>query len=356
MKCINCFREIEDGIKFCPKCGFLQPEDREAYEREHPELADALPEDEIMRQVEMASTVPVTAMSREELELRVISDPYHDSIMKMVDEGVAKFGLHDTEAQQTWYAKCGELINDKQGFYPYFVILLSQQYEKARDLIFNQASYGLNVAASNAASSESINDDELPPELPALPPLPTHDELLQDELMVNNESPLGVPNDANKDLIECPICHNMVSAGAKECPFCHQQLDWNSLPMDNTEEEAPRRNTAWIVPAVLLTIFLGAVIVIGVYQSCKRERQRELERIYDNDYDYNYNTQSVPVDVYQDDYDTDEDYDDYDDYEDYDDYGIDDSYDYDYSSDDDAGYEDSYDAGYDYDYDDEYSY
>ena len=52
MKCINCFREIEDGIKFCPKCGFLQPEDREAYEREHPELADALPEDVIFNQFE----------------------------------------------------------------------------------------------------------------------------------------------------------------------------------------------------------------------------------------------------------------------------------------------------------------
>lgn len=39
MKCINCYREIDDGLKFCPKCGFMQPDDRESYEREHPELA-----------------------------------------------------------------------------------------------------------------------------------------------------------------------------------------------------------------------------------------------------------------------------------------------------------------------------
>lgn len=47
MKCINCYREIDDGLKFCPKCGFMQPIDRAAYEREHPELAIAKPEDEM---------------------------------------------------------------------------------------------------------------------------------------------------------------------------------------------------------------------------------------------------------------------------------------------------------------------
>jgi len=48
MKCVNCYREIADGLKFCPKCGFMQPTDREAYELEHPELADAIPEDEML--------------------------------------------------------------------------------------------------------------------------------------------------------------------------------------------------------------------------------------------------------------------------------------------------------------------
>lgn len=38
MKCINCYRDIDDGLKFCPKCGFMQPSDRAAYETEHPEL------------------------------------------------------------------------------------------------------------------------------------------------------------------------------------------------------------------------------------------------------------------------------------------------------------------------------
>ncbi|MBR5118714.1 MAG: zinc ribbon domain-containing protein [Muribaculaceae bacterium] len=49
MKCIKCYREIEEGMKFCPKCGFMQPSDRAAYEREHPELVTAMPEDETLK-------------------------------------------------------------------------------------------------------------------------------------------------------------------------------------------------------------------------------------------------------------------------------------------------------------------
>ncbi len=54
MKCINCYREIKDGLKFCNYCGSKQPKDREAYEREHPELADAMPESEVMEQIKLA--------------------------------------------------------------------------------------------------------------------------------------------------------------------------------------------------------------------------------------------------------------------------------------------------------------
>ena len=56
MKCINCYKEIKDGLKFCTFCGTKQPADRAAYEREHPELAEALPEDEIMKQIEDAKS------------------------------------------------------------------------------------------------------------------------------------------------------------------------------------------------------------------------------------------------------------------------------------------------------------
>ncbi|MBR5086669.1 MAG: SUMF1/EgtB/PvdO family nonheme iron enzyme [Muribaculaceae bacterium] len=54
MKCINCHREISDTMRFCPLCGHIQPKDREAYLREHPELQeddDALSEDEVMEMI-----------------------------------------------------------------------------------------------------------------------------------------------------------------------------------------------------------------------------------------------------------------------------------------------------------------
>ena len=54
MKCINCHREISDTMRFCPLCGHIQPKDREAYLREHPELQkddDVLSEDEVMAMI-----------------------------------------------------------------------------------------------------------------------------------------------------------------------------------------------------------------------------------------------------------------------------------------------------------------
>lgn len=50
MKCINCYREIADDLKFCTFCGTKQPDDREAYEREHPELAEAISIEELLEQ------------------------------------------------------------------------------------------------------------------------------------------------------------------------------------------------------------------------------------------------------------------------------------------------------------------
>ncbi|MBR5640336.1 MAG: hypothetical protein IKW83_11510 [Muribaculaceae bacterium] len=47
MKCIKCYREINDGNKFCNFCGTMQPLDREAYYREHPELATAMTNEEL---------------------------------------------------------------------------------------------------------------------------------------------------------------------------------------------------------------------------------------------------------------------------------------------------------------------
>ena len=46
MKCVKCYREIGDKMKFCNYCGAKQPFNRKNYENAHPELADARSDEE----------------------------------------------------------------------------------------------------------------------------------------------------------------------------------------------------------------------------------------------------------------------------------------------------------------------
>lgn len=261
-------------MKFCPKCGFKQPDDREAYELEHPELADALPEDEILEKLEHASIVPRTAMSREEFVESIASDPHRESIIKMVDEGLEKFELSEKSDQERWLAKCAALIGDKQGFYPYFVMLLSQKYEMARDLLFNQASYGMEFAQKA--------DDELPPELP--PPLPARDSLpplaSQEGSLSNNTgyiqpAPALPPfTDGSGTSVICPICHNHLSPGTTECPFCHQLLDWSDADSQSHKvtNEKSVSNYIWILPVAIIAVLI--LIICFTAAQCDRSSKK----------------------------------------------------------------------------------
>ena len=181
MKCINCYRDIDYGLKFCPKCGFMQPGDREAYETEHPELANAMPMNEISEEVNPLANVTPTSISREEFVRFISSDPHCNDIIEMVDDGVDTYGLLDSPAIEVWYAKCAELIDDKQGFYPYFLKLLSQHPNKARNLLLSQAAADMNLAnwqqntGNNSTAPQApepqiaVNGEIIPPLPPALP-------------------------------------------------------------------------------------------------------------------------------------------------------------------------------------------
>ena len=67
MKCINCYREIDEHLKFCTYCGAKQPLDRAAYEREHPELANALSEEE-QQELERQRQIEEAERQRQEAE------------------------------------------------------------------------------------------------------------------------------------------------------------------------------------------------------------------------------------------------------------------------------------------------
>lgn len=211
MKCIHCYREIDDGLKFCPKCGFKQPDDREAYEQEHPELADAVPEDEILVKVEQHNDVPRTAMTRDEFVQQLASDPHCYNIVSFADQGLATYGLVEQDAINTWYAKCAEFIGDKQWFYPYFVKLLSQQPEKARFLLHSQVANDLNLALppQNPVARPATQQQAVTPQL-AIPVTPRQ-QVPQQQSVRPAQRAIRAGNDHpshRNDLAPAKVYHN----------------------------------------------------------------------------------------------------------------------------------------------------
>lgn len=285
MKCINCYREIADGLKFCPKCGFIQPEDRVAYELEHPELADAVPEDEILEQVNMLAQVPRTAMSRDEFVQLVATDPQGDNIVNIVDDGLATYGLAEPSAVEAWYAKCAELIGDKQGFYPYFVKLLSQQPEKARNLLHSQVADDMNLALPQQGPSAQYYAPIMPdngniyPEIPQPPappmsafnpPLP---EVPQMQTAPLETTPLTPVSPLQEKTVECPICHQQIAFGVRQCPYCRQLLDWSYLPDEGEnlpDGRKPKRGMMWTILAIVMTVLIGCAGYY-IYSSVKNK-------------------------------------------------------------------------------------
>ncbi|MBR5639952.1 MAG: hypothetical protein IKW83_09340 [Muribaculaceae bacterium] len=287
MKCINCYREIDDGLKFCPKCGFMQPEDRVAYELEHPELAEAMPEDEILKNMNLMDEVPRTAMSRDEFVQLIASDPHCDSIVNIADEGVATYGLVEPSAVETWYAKCAELIRDKQGFYPYFMKLLSQQPEKARKLLTGQVAEDMSLVLPSQEVDRNLQPQiepqftesgeaipPLPPALPAAPPAPPTavTPSLQEAGAAAQPASLRTHQLSDSvNTVECPICHQLIHYGMRQCPYCKQLLDWSYTSFQTEEQEVSektKRGALWILLAVLLALLIGGA-GLYIYTSVK---------------------------------------------------------------------------------------
>lgn len=295
MKCINCFREIDDGLKFCPKCGFKQPDDREAYELEHPELADAIPEEDILEKMKLSALEPRTAMTREEFVEMVANDPHHESIIKIVDEGIEKFAITEQSDQERWHAKCAGLIGDKQGFYPYFVMLLSQQYEMARDLLLNQASYGMDFApATKEEEAPELPSDipELPPPLP-LPHNATYGYPYYNPGYIQSASASSPINNAYGSPVVCPICHNRISPGTTECPFCHQLLDWkDDTQGPGTGDEENKENYMWVLPVIIIVVLI--LLVVAASNCSDNKKPREDPYNYAPTY-YDYSTESAEI-------------------------------------------------------------
>ena len=117
MKCINCYREIADNLKFCTYCGTKQPLDREAYEREHPELADALSEEEqqeLERQRQIEEEIKNGTYDREVARLQ------KNPVFKAVVKGYPEKAYSKWEAVERKAAKiqsdCRKELDDNLKF------------------------------------------------------------------------------------------------------------------------------------------------------------------------------------------------------------------------------------------------
>ena len=263
MKCINCYREIDDGLKFCPKCGYMQPDDRQAYELDHPELADAVPEDEILEKVNEHESTPSTAITREGFVQLMASLPNGDMIVDFADEGVRTYGLREPAAIEAWYAKCAELIGDTQGFYTYFVKLLFSQPSKASRLLISQVAEDLNLVVPHP---EATSNTAVPPPHPAMPipPLPPENVTATASAQEVPRPSLGdgVPALEGETTVECPICHQHIASGTRQCPYCKQLLDWSYITVESDNNNArdkkkSKRGALWIVLAIIMALLIG---------------------------------------------------------------------------------------------------
>ena len=198
-------------------CGCKQPTDREAYEREHPELAYATPQqeeeeeeftqeqiEEMIRAAEeeakaqaeaeerarieaqakkqsqsAAHSKQVFEMSRLQLLQALEKDENKDTIIKMVDDGIVQYAIHDEKTTRQWYAICAQLTSDKEGFYPYFKSCLKQRHSKAKDFLLTQAHNELKERQANAATSTPVAAQHTP--APVIPVFKTESEAEKDE-------------------------------------------------------------------------------------------------------------------------------------------------------------------------------
>ena len=191
MKCVKCYREIDEHLKFCTYCGAKQPVDRAAYEREHPELADALSDDELMEQ-ERQRKIQEAERLRQEAERKAQEEAERLRLeaerlrleterLRLDAERKAK-----EEAERNLIAcpNCGQEVSSDVNFCP--------------------------NCAHPIASQNYINDPLL------------HEE----------ESTLPLPQDEQEYYFYCPTCGAVVREGDSSCISCGKVFDWSDTSLE----------------------------------------------------------------------------------------------------------------------------
>ena len=184
MKCINCFREIDDNLKFCNFCGTKQPADREAYELEHPELFGALSDEDILEQERQREIEGAERLAQEEAERLA-----QEEAERLAQEEVERVAREEAErmAQEEAERRARE-----------------EAERVAQEAI--QAQQSQEARVNQDGNSGRFNNADAQGAYPGNVQEPVRYPEYQSQVGVN--------------LIACPECGQLVSPQAFSCPNC----------------------------------------------------------------------------------------------------------------------------------------
>ena len=222
MKCINCYREIADNLKFCTYCGTKQPLDREAYEREHPELADALSEEE-QQELERQRQIEEAERQRQEAERQ------RQEAERLAQEEAERKAREEAMAAQ------------------------AQAIEEAQSAYNGDNGY--------VPESEPVAIEDQAP------------EVQQYQQSTGEYMPQPSSN-----LIACPDCGHMVSPRAQSCPSCGYPIATIAPPelapqptlvdsyTESQEAQETKGGSSGLYALLIVIILILVVLIIAQFQ------------------------------------------------------------------------------------------
>ncbi len=222
MKCINCYREIADNLKFCTYCGTKQPLDREAYEREHPELADALSEEE-QQELERQRQIEEAERQRQEAERQ------RQEAERLAQEEAER------KAQEEAMAAQAQAIEEAQSAY--------------------------NGDNGYVPESEPVAIEDQAP-----------------EVQQYQQSTVEYMPQPSSNLIACPDCGHMVSPRAQSCPSCGYPIATIAPPelapqptlvdsyTESQEAQETKGGSSGLYVLLIVIILILVVLIIAQFQ------------------------------------------------------------------------------------------
>ncbi len=303
MKCVKCYREIDEHLKFCTYCGAKQPVDRAAYEREHPELAEALSDDELLEQQRQRQVMEAERLrqeaerkAQEEAErLRLEAERLRLETERLRLEAELK------EKEETERKTREEVENN-------FIVCPNCGAKVSADVNFcSNCAYP--IALQNKGS-ELHQDSTLPPPLTVVdtPPLPQMEPTPQQEEPSPQQVEFSSLQSQKKqeEFFLCPTCGAAVRGGAKACHSCGQELYWGDTPapVQSTPVTNNKKSCCCMSETLLVIIscIIAFIIIIILLTKCNSSDSKTIDNYQDygniigqassydsnNGYDYNY--------------------------------------------------------------------